>query len=107
MKEKWEEIQGTKREFLRGNESGKVRHKSQMWKEQIWDDGWIDVPDFSGLYRMCVFDNHTLVFSIKRDKLLDIINCFGAIQYILWNGNKKKAFTEKQLLEIYKCVTCH
>ena len=93
MKEEWKEIEGTKGEFFRGVTSGKVRHKSQMWKNQVFEDDWMDIPEYEGLYRVTFRNNRPIVFSIKRDKLLD----GSAGTYNLSKNGLETSFTECQL----------
>lgn len=96
MKEKWTEISETKGEFFRGEKSGRVRHKSELWKEEIWNDDWKDVPGYEDLYRMCVFLDHPIIFSIKRDAVLDVTQ--GA--YTLSKDGIRKRYTERQILDL-------
>ena len=95
MKEDWKEIAGTKGEFFRGVISGKVRHKSQMWKNQVFNDDWNDIPGFEGLYRYTLCNDRPIVFSIKRDNLLDASNG----KYNLSKNGLETQFTESQLVD--------
>ena len=95
MKEKWTVIPGTKGEFFRGEESGRVRHKSQMWKTQVFEDDWFDVPEYEGLYRYTMFNGRPIVFSVKRDELLDVSAGF----YALSKSSDIRQFTERQFIE--------
>lgn len=96
MKEEWKEILGTKGEFYRGSITGRVRHKSELWKEEIWNDDWMDVPGYEGLYRMCVYMNHPIIFSIKRDAVLNVLRK----KYVLYKNGEKRQFTEKQIMNL-------
>lgn len=96
MKEEWKEIPGTKGEFYRGSITDRVRHKSELWKEEIWNDDWMDVPGYEGLYRMCVYMNHPIIFSIKRDTVLNVLRK----KYVLYKNGEKRQFTEKQIMNL-------
>jgi hypothetical protein len=96
VKEKWTKIPGTKGEFFRCSATNRVRHKSELWKEEIWNDDWKDVPGYEGLYRMCVFLDHPIIFSIKRDVILDVAQ--GA--YTLSKDGIRKRYTVRQILDL-------
>ena len=96
MKEKWTVIPGTKGDFYRSSITGKVRHRTELWKEEIWNEDWMDIPGYEGLYRMCKYLGHPIIFSIKRDAVLDVTQ--GA--YTLSKDGIKKRYTERQILDL-------
>lgn len=102
MKEKWNEIPGTHGEFFRGETSGKVRHKSQLWKNQVFEDDWFDVPGYEGLYRYTLSNGRPIIFAIKRDELLDVTRG----RYTLSKNGEKEQFTEAQFINFVTRDPC-
>ena len=59
----------------------------------MFEDDWMDIPEYEGLYRVTFLNNRPIAFSIKRDKLLD----GSAGIYNLSKNGIETSFTERQL----------